>query len=160
MCGPSTDWSSLLRKICYLLNPRRRPILFFFSSLPPFISCFIFPSKISAGLSRRLKGGSRIYLCRKHDIPDTPGPGLPTCFTLTVKIRFSALLATSRASDAGRQCIIFPLARQIGSHGFDLELRTLDIAAQNLQHPRPVPTISLWNIQKGVPQCPIERGSV
>lgn len=90
---------------------------------------------------------------------------LPTCFTLTVKIRLSAPRPLPRdvpcLVHAGRRCIIFPLARQIGSHGFDLELRTLDIAGVKLPPSSPLRPWTMSGIsKKRVPQCSIERGSV
>lgn len=71
MCGSSTGWSSLLRKICYLFNPRRRPILFFFSSLPPFIFCFIFHRKYRQGYRGVLRE-DLVFTCAGNTIFPIP----------------------------------------------------------------------------------------
>lgn len=157
----------------YLSSPLR-----FLQSFPTIfvhhfsLSLFFPPTLLFLFPRRKYRQGYRGVL--REDLvftwPETRYPRytrgcLPTCFTLTVKIRLSAPRPLPRdvpcLVHAGRRCIIFPLARQIGSHGFDLELRTLDIAGVKLPSSSPLRPWTMSGIsKKRVPQCSIERGSV
>lgn len=155
------------------LSPSIPPIISDHLCTPLFsLSLFFPPTLLFLFPRRKYRQGYRGVL--REDLvftwPETRYPRytrgcLPTCFTLTVKIRLSAPRPLPRdvpcLVHAGRRCIIFPLARQIGSHGFDLELRTLDIAGVKLPPSSPLRPWTMSGIsKKRVPQCSIERGSV